>query len=47
MAYNEKYRDRLTLAGKEYISNNHSLSLEKETYKSVVRTLMDEFAGNS
>jgi hypothetical protein len=41
VAYNEKYRDRLTLGGKEYISNNHSMGLEKETYKSVVRTLMN------
>ncbi|CAB4005915.1 Hypothetical predicted protein [Paramuricea clavata] len=41
VAYNEKYRERLTLGGKEYISNNHSLRLENETYKSVVRTLMN------
>ena len=40
VAYDEKYRNRLALGGKTYISNNHSLSLEKETYKSIVRILM-------
>jgi hypothetical protein len=40
VAYDEKCRDRLTLGGKKYISNSHSLSLEKEAYKSVLRTLM-------
>ena len=40
VAYDERYRHRLALGGKKYVSNNHSLIQEKETYKSVVRKLM-------
>ncbi|XP_028396617.1 glycosyltransferase 1 domain-containing protein 1-like [Dendronephthya gigantea] len=40
VAFDGKYRDRLTMGGKEYISNNHSLAVERETYNYLVRTLM-------